>query len=185
MPEYLQQPPVPNLDAPAPTQPMAYWRRQLQLAPEYCDSVGAIADLGRRLLSRPLRLRWRLHVNARIQAQVPACCEENARLALRMALKRHAGSVIALSRADFDAVPPWRPLGVATSVDIPSSIVCLPLGPGVWQCTAWMEAPFTVEVTDAAWPADYFAIDIAVANHALRDVEVDGVYIEHRWPTRR
>ena len=53
---------------------------------------------------------------------------------------------------DVDAVPPWRPLGTATRVEIYSDIFMDSTGPDTWLCVAGMLAEFTVDVTDATWP---------------------------------
>ena len=180
------QPPAPDPDAPAPSTPIAYWRREFWRPYGYSDSVGLFADLGRRLLSRPLRLRWRLHVSARIRAVAETADEQTARAAVRAALYSY-DTVVALSRAECDAVPPWRPLGIATSADIPGQVYGLANGDGAWRCFTRMAATFTVDVTDAAWPDRYFAIDIVTApsTSRLSCLEVDGVHIAHRRPTWR
>lgn len=182
----LQTSPPDEPDVPSPSAPEPYWRRQLWLPSAYRDSAGIFADLTRHLLSRTLRLRWRLHADVRIRAEVNAPDEQAARAVLQEAL-HHRDTVIALSRADVEAVLPWRPLGTATRVEICTDIFVDPTGPGTWLCVARMLAAFTVEVTDATWPAWYFAIDIvpAVGDVHLRGAEADGLLIERRLPTRR
>ena len=163
MSDTLQPPPEP--DAPLPSVPEPYWRRQLWLPAAYCDSVGLFADLGRRMLSWMLRLRWRLHIDVRIRVEVHAVDEQVARIAVQTAL-HHRDTVIGLSRADVDvdAVPPWRPLGTAGRVGLYTDIIVVSNGPGAWRCFARMLATFTVEATDAAWPDLYFAVDIVPAS---------------------
>jgi hypothetical protein len=185
MPSNLQPPPDPDPDTAVPSTPEPYWRRELWRPAAYADSVGLFVDLGRRLMTRTLGLQWRLHLDARIRAEVYACDEYTARAAVRGAMYDY-DTVVALSRADFDAVPPWRPLGTATDVGLCTDVFCVCAEGGVWRCVARMTAIFTVDVTDAAWPQCYFAVDIVAApqEQHLAAIEVDGVHIAHRRPTR-
>jgi hypothetical protein len=184
MPDTLQPPPEP--DGPSPSAPEPYWRRQLWLPAAYRDSVGLFADVGRRMLSWMLRLRWRLHVDVRIRVEVNAVDEQAARIAVQAALC-HRDSVIGLSRAEVDAVPPWRPLGTASRVGLYTDIIVVSTGHGAWRCVARMLATFTVDAADAAWPDPYFAVDIvpAIGDLHVRGAEADGLHIAHRLPTRR
>jgi len=97
------------------------------------DCAGILADLARRLLSRIFGLRWRLHMDVRLQTEVHAPDEQAARNTVRAALF-HEGTVIALSRADVEAVPPWRPLGTATRAEIYTGIIVVTQGCGAFKC---------------------------------------------------
>jgi hypothetical protein len=138
------------------------------------------------MLSRMLRLRWRLHIDIRIQAEVNALNEQAARTTVQTAL-HDRDTVIGLSRADIDAVPPWRALGTAIRVGLYTDIILVSTGDGAWRCAARMMVAFTVDATDAAWPDPYFAVDIvpAIGDLHVRGTEVDGLHIVHRLPTRR
>jgi hypothetical protein len=140
------------------------------------------------MLSRMLRLRWRLHVDVRIRVEVHSVDEQTARIAVQTAL-HHRDTVIGLSRTDVDvdAVPPWRPLGTASRVGLYTDIIVVSTGHGAWRCVARMLATFTVDATDAAWPDPYFAVDIvpAIGDLHVRGAEADGLHIAHRLPTRR
>ncbi|MEJ3741810.1 hypothetical protein WEI85_00710 [Actinomycetes bacterium KLBMP 9797] len=185
MPDTLQTPP-PEPDDPSPSAPEPYWRWQMWLPAVHRDSAGILADLARRLLSRLFRLRWRLHVDVRLQTVVHAPDEQTARSAVQAVL-HHEDTVIALSRAEVEQVPPWRPLGTATRAEVYTGIIAVTMGRGAWRCVARMLTAFTVDVTDAAWPDRYFAVDVvpATGDPQLHETAADGLHIVRRVPTRR
>src|SRR5437867_2457705 len=110
MPTTAQTAPDPG-DRIPPSAPEPYWRQQLWQPAYRRDTVGMLADLIRRLLTRLFHVRWRLTVQVGIDADIDAPTEEAASHAFRTCL--HAvDTLIVLSRTDLGAVPPWWSLAV-------------------------------------------------------------------------
>jgi hypothetical protein len=86
------------------------------------------------------RLRWRLSLDVIVHTYVLAPDEQTACLTVTDAL-RHPDTIIALSRAEPDAVPPWRALGTADRVEL------------YWD----------VDAVDTGWPDRDFIVDVVPA----------------------
>jgi hypothetical protein len=145
-----------------------------------------IADLARRLATTLFRLRWRLSLDVTIHTYVLAPDERTARLTVTDAL-RHPDTVIALSRAEPDAVPPWRVLATAERVELHRDVDAVEADDtGAWQCTTLLLLRFTVDVADAGWPDDDFVVDIVPARTQPRlfATEATGPLLIRRLPTR-
>lgn len=168
-------------DRPATTRGWPYWRHQTWRPAPYRDTTGALADLTRRLASTLLRLRWRLSLDVTVHTFVHAADELTASLTVSDAL-RHPDTVIALSRAEPDAVPPWRVLGTAEHVDVLLPTDAADTGDGVWKCSTLLLLSFIVDVADAGWPDDDF---VPVRSQPrLLSTEANGDLLIRRRPTR-
>jgi len=179
------EPDEPDQSVPATTVP--YWRDQTWRPGGYRDTRGMLADLLRQLATRLFALRWRLSLTVLIDTFVCAPDEQTARLAVRDAL-RHPDTVIALSRAQPDAVPPWRALGTADHVALHPHVVVVDAGTGddVWECTTSLLLRFTVDVADAGWPNRDFVVDVVPARTQPRlfATEARDLALLRRRPTR-
>jgi len=193
-------------------QPEPYWRTQLRLPSPYGDTGGMLADLWRRLLTRLFKVRWRLTVHVGIEADVTAPDQASAAAALEAAM--HApGTLMTLSRTHPGATPPWRILGLARQplayIDYGAAGAEPTDDPTVWRCMATVVAAFTVDVAEASWPDERYAVGVAVdgerlhrihAGHAGHTVGImsparrfgltspvttDPVWVMRRFPVRR
>ncbi len=197
MPTILHSTPEPA-DGPPPGTPEPYWQAQRWLPSHRRDTRGMLADLIRRLLTAALHVRWRLTVEVGIDATIDAPDEATATAAVHAAL-RTAGTLITLSRTDPGAVPPWRCLGVTdrplTYLDYGADATNPDTDPeagdsGDWRCVATLVLAFTVDVADASWPDEHYAIDVfpsAAANGlpGPRTITTHAVWIARRVPVRR
>ena len=174
-------------DQPATTTREPYWRHQTWRPAPYRDTKGIFADLGRRALSTLFRLRWRLSLDVTVHTFVHAPDELTACLSVTDAL-RHPGTVIALSRAEPDAMPPWRALGTADRVEIflPADPVDTGTDDDVWKCSTLLLLRFTADVADAGWPDDDFVVDVVPARTQPRlfATHADADLLIRRRPTR-
>jgi hypothetical protein len=136
------EPDEPDRPSPATTEP--YWRGQAWRPAPYRDTAGMLADLARRLLSALLHLRWQLSLTASVRTVVHAPDEQTAALTVTDAL-RHPETVIALSCAEPDAVPPWRALGTAERMELYLDVHAIDAGDGSWECSTRLLLAFTVE----------------------------------------
>ena len=165
-----------------------YWRHEMWRPARYRDSTGALADLARHALTVLFRLRWRLTLDVSVRTFVPAPDEQAACLAVTDAL-RHPDTVIALSRAEPDAIPPWRALCTADRVEIVvhADAVDADADDLVWRCTALLLLRFTVDVADAGWPNHDFVVDVVPARTQPRLFATDARthhLLIRRTPTR-
>ena len=176
-------------DRPAPQASEPYWRNQTWRPAPYRDSTGALADLLRRLATRLFRLRWRLSLDVIVHTYIYAADEQTASLTVTDAL-RHPDTIIALSRAEPDAVPPWRALGTAERVALYWDVDAVDAGTdpddGVWKCTTMLLLRFTVDVDDAGWPDRDFAVDVIPARTRPRLFATETLtpMLGRRRPTR-
>jgi len=174
-------------DRPAPHASEPYWRQQTWRPARYRDSTGALADLLRRLATTVFRLRWRLSLDVIVDTYVRAPDEQTACLTVTDAL-RHPDAVIGLSRAEPDAVPPWRALGTADWVERYWDVDAVDTGTddSVWKCRTLLFLRFTVDVADAGWPDSDFVVDVVpVRTHPrLFDTEASKPALIRRVPTR-
>ncbi len=174
-------------DRPVPQASEPYWRNQTWRPARYRDSTGALADVLRRLVTRLFRLRWRLRLDVIVHTYIHAIDEPTACLTVTDAL-RHPDTIIALSRAEPDAVPPWRALGSADRVELYWDVDAVDAGTddGVWKCRTMLLLQFTVDVDDAGWPDRDFAVDVIPAriHPRLFDTEATGPTLIRRVPTR-
>jgi hypothetical protein len=174
-------------DRPVTSTSEPYWRHEMWRPAGYRDSTGALADLARRALTVLLRLRWRLTLDVTVRTFVAAADEQAACLAVTDAL-RHPDTVIALSRAEPDTIPPWRALCTADRIEIVVDAHAVDAGTDdlLWRCTAVLLLRFTVDVADAGWPADHFAVDVVPARTQPRLLATDArtYSLIRRTPTR-
>jgi hypothetical protein len=174
-------------DRPAPAASEPYWRNQTWRPARYRDNTGALADLIRRLATRLFRLRWRLSLDVIVHAYIHAADEQTACLTVTDAL-RHPDTVIALSRAEPDAVPPWRALGTADRVELYWDVDAVEAGTAddAWKCRTLLLLRFTVDVADTGWPDRDFVVDVipAVTQPRLFDTETQSPVLIRRIPTR-
>lgn len=184
--ELTGEPDEPDRPDPATAEP--YWRNQTWRPARYRDSTGALADLLRRLATRLFRLRWRLSLDVIVHTYVHAPDEQTACLTVTDAL-RHPDTVIALSRAEPEAVPPWRALGSAERVALYWDVDAVDADDaddGVWKCRTMLLLRFTVDVVDAGWPDHDFVVDVIPARTRPRlfDTEATQPTLIRRVPTR-
>jgi hypothetical protein len=146
-----------------------------------------LADLARRALSRLCGLRWRLTLDIVVHTFVHAPDELSASLTVSDAL-RHPDTIIALSRAEPDAIPPWRALGTADRVEVilPVDAVQAGTDDGAWKCTTLLLLNFTVDAADAGWPDGDFVVDVVPARTQPRlfATQTKGDLLIQRRPTR-
>jgi hypothetical protein len=168
-----------------------------------------LADLCRRLLTGIFKVRWRLTVHFLIEADVNAPDPARAAAALEAAMYA-PGTLMTLSRTHSGAMPPWRILGLAQQplayIDYGAAGV-EPTGDiTVWRCMAQVVVAFTVDVAEASWPDERYAVGVAVGGERLRRVRVghsvwtvsparrlglvspvttETVWVLRRWPVRR
>jgi hypothetical protein len=157
-----------------------------------------LADLIRRTLTAALHVRWRLTIEVGIDATIDAADEASATAAVHAAL-RTAGTLITLSRSDPDAVPPWRSLAVTDRPLVYLDYGADPTNPkpgpvvggsGDWRCVATLVLAFTVDVADASWPDENYAIDVFPATPLdgmprPRTITTHAAWIARRVPVRR
>lgn len=143
-------------------------------------------DLLRRITTRLSRLQWRLSLHVIVHTYIHAVDEQTACLSVTDAL-RHPDTVIALSRAEPDAMPPWRALGTSDRVAQYWDVDAVDTGTddGAWKCSTLLRR-FTVDVADAGWPDRDFAVDVipAVTRPRLFGTETTGPMLIRRTPTR-
>jgi hypothetical protein len=204
MPTTLQRTPEPDDGPPPPGVPEPYWRAQLWLPGHRRDTRGMLADLCRRLLTRMFNVRWRLSIEVGLDADIDAPDETAATAAVEASL-RAPGTLIALSRTNRDAVPPWRSLGVTDRppvyLDYGADATDRNSGAGdddgdaagdvgTWSCMATLVVAFTVDVAEASWPHEHYTIDVfpAAGPPGLagpRTITTRAVWVARRLPVRR
>lgn len=193
-------------------QPEPYWRTQLRLPSPYCDTRGMLADLWRRLLTRIFTVRWRLTVHFFIEADVTAPDQARAAAALEAAMYV-PGTLMTLSRILPGATPPWRILGLAQQplayIDYGAAGAEPTDDTTVWRCMAQVVVAFTVDVAEASWPGERYAVGVGVDGERLRRIHAghaghavgvmsparrfglvsrvttDTVWVARRFPVRR
>ena len=149
-------------DRPHTTTTQPYWRRQAWRPPGDRDTAGMIADLFRRLCSALVPIRWWLTLDVCLYTFVDAPDQPAVARVVADAL-RHPNTIIALSRAEPDAIPPWRPLGTADRMDRCTDVHAVNTGAGTWKCATVLLLRFAVDVGDASWPDRDYAVDVVPA----------------------
>jgi hypothetical protein len=164
--------------------PEPYWRTQLRLPSPYCDTGGMLADLYRRLLTRIFNVRWRLTVHFHIEADVTAPDQAHAAAALEAPMYA-PGTLMTLSRTHPGATPPWRILGLAQQPLAYIDYGAEPTDdPTVWRCMAQVVVAFTVDVAEASWTDERYAVGVAVDGEQLQRIHAgQGVWVMS--PARR
>ena len=168
-----------------------YWRTQLRLPSPHCNTRGMLADLYRRLLTRIFKVRWRLTVDVGIDADIDAPDAAHAAAALETALYA-PGTLMTLSRTNPAAMPPWRILGLAqrplTYIDYGADAAepTADDAPTTWHCMARVVVAFTVDVAEASWPDERYAIGLFADGHpAPRNLSTHALWVSRRLPARR
>ena len=171
------------------SEPEPYWQAQLRLPSHHRDTRGMLGDLWRRLLTRMFHVRWRLIVEFLIEADINAPDEASASAALESAL-HGPGTVFTLSRANPGGRWRWLPIGLAQRPWAYIDYGVIPADPSGDTTTAWdgmarVVVAFTVDVAEACWPDDRYAVWLfADGQPPPRNLIVDPVHVSRRRPVR-